>query len=314
MLSEKYIAGFLDSDGSIGINWRPLDRSDTNPTQRRGYVTLSFSQAAAQNEVLYLIKHEIGGTIRAASRDGKYTELRLNGKHAEQILYRIKKHLVINREYCERVLAITSQAVDAKTTKARLKEDRKRRSTPLPNYPSRKWMAGYLDGDGSITARLSRDKAAQPVLSVACSSFDREGIELLQKAFGGSISDRERVSVWTVVLGASKASKVLGHCAQHMLVKKDQADFIMGCAKMGHYRDGIRIRMALKQLKAHPHRLSEPKANVGRLLANIRDIKSPRVKAREAFEANQGCVDCGKDEHYCHAVCRSCYSKRRNAA
>ncbi|MCZ4284548.1 LAGLIDADG family homing endonuclease [Marinobacter salarius] len=306
-LSEKYIAGFLDSDGSIGIAYRYIGKS-RDSSQMRTHVMLSFTQLTRRDEVLHRIQEVIGGSLQY-NEERQATCLKLLGKKAEMALARIQKHLVIKRHYAAVVLDIVGNIVDRKETTAFLKAERKRKSLPLPNYPSRKWMAGYLDGDGCFGVRVPKNRtSAQITLEASSSDYDSEGIELIHKAFGGSISRTGNgISNYTLTMPPSKARQVLGHWGKYAIIKKSQADFILGCAKMGHYRDGKSIKASLKQLKAQPHRLSEP-GLINEMLENVKDIETAREASRKKWLAG-GC-GCSAP-HYCHSLCRKCYDKQR---
>lgn len=306
-LSEKYIAGFLDSDGSIGIAYRYIGKSGDS-SQMRTHATLSFTQLTRRDDVLFRIKEVIGGTI-VYNESRQATTLKLLGKNAEMAIARIQKHLVIKRHYAAVVLDIVGNIVDRKETSIHLKAERKRKSLPLPNYPSRKWMAGYLDGDGCLGVRVPKNRTSAQITLEACSSdYDSEGIELIQKAFGGSISNVGRgITSYTLTMPPSKAIQVLGHWGKYAIIKKHQADFILSCAKMGHYRDGKSIRASLKQLKAQPHRLSEP-GLIKDLLETVQDKETEAEKSRQKWAAG-GC-GCSAP-HYCHGLCRKCYDKQR---
>lgn len=282
-LSEKYLAGFLDADGSIQVMWRAVDRDDSDPTVRRPYLSLQFSQRADRDEVLRSINASFGGKMYAQRG---YSTLMIFGSPAVQVLMRIKQYLVVKRNYAEAVLALLGKPQKVELAQAYLKAQRKVRSEPLPNYPSRKWAAGYVDGDGSFSARISKNRSygCNVVLEVASSDYDSEGIELLQKAFGGSIGvmDSKRVHLrkWTLVIPPSKLMEIERHFGQYLIVKKPQFDFLMGCARMGHFRDGKSIHAGLKQLKAQPHRLSE--SSVKDLLRDVRDVPDSEINRHRA--------------------------------
>jgi len=306
-LSEKYIAGFLDSDGSIGIAYRYIGKS-RDSSKMRTHVMMSFTQLTRRDDVLFRIKEVIGGSIQY-NDERQATSLKLLGKKAEMALARIQKHLVIKRHYAAVVLDIAGSIVDRKETTAFLKVERKRKSLPLPNYPSRKWMAGYLDGDGCFGVRVPKNRtSAQLTLEASSSDYDSEGIELIQKAFGGSIATASNgITSYTLTMPPSKAKQVLGHWGKYAIIKKHQADFILGCAKMGHYRDGKSIKASMKQLKAQPHRLSEP-GLINKLLENVTDIETAKEKGRKKWaEGGCGC----NAPHYCYGLCRKCYDKQR---
>lgn len=273
-LGEKYIAGFLDADGCIMIQWKPLDRKDSDPTRKRASVTLKFSQMTVQDEVLDRIQEAIGG--------GKYTRkdgassLEVTGKAAHMVLSRIQKHLVIKRHIAGIALEMHGKVFDKEEGLKLFRQHRKIKSLPLPNYPSRQWLAGYFDGDGCFSTRLPKTRRnAQFTAEIVASDYDAEGVELIQKAFGGSIcvhGQEGHLRAYTLTMPPSKAKEFLSHFAKHLITKRDQAYFILGCAEMGHYRDGSSIKSAMKQLKAHPHRLNEPKSDVTALLSTVRDI------------------------------------------
>lgn len=290
-LSEKYVAGFLDSDGSIQV----VLRADCNYPM----ISLAFSQSTDQDEVLHLIQRDYGGALtysaaRAAGDPGgkasAATTLALGSKASRMLLSRIHKHLVVKRRYAEVCLDVIKEKVtkdDHERVRAYLKVQRQIPSTYMPNYPSRKWMAGYLDGDGCFSVqRLSKLGNASLILHVAAAKYDEIGIRLLQKAFGGRLHDMcsGRVTQWCLPFPPSKAKEVLNFCGQYLVVKRDQAEFVKGCAEMGHYRDGSSIKAALKQLKAHPHRLSEPNADVSAMLALVQDIPPRQRQDYGAFE------------------------------
>lgn len=288
-LSEKYLAGFLDADGSIQVMWRPVDRADSDPTVRRPYLALEFSQRSDRDEVLRQIQATFGGKLSENVR-GPYSKLVIFGSPAVQVLTRIQKHLVIKRHYAGAVLDLLGAPRKVELAQAYLKAQRLLPSNPLPNYPSRKWAAGYFDGDGCISARLNKNRTAAAVyFEIACAAHDSEGVAILQKAFGGSINDmdasRKHLKKWVLSVPPSKLKELDRHFGQYLIVKKSQFDFLMGCAQMGHFRDGSSINSALKQLKAQPHRLSEPNA-VSQLLSTVRDVPDEEVlgNKRRAME------------------------------
>ena len=272
-LSPKYIAGFLDADGTVNVTFV----STTKYPQLR----LGFSQKTDQDEVLHRIHAEWGGCISYNEQKGvSYTQLTWSGnKQCQMLLNRVKQFLVIKRHYAEVCLDVCSRHIEREEipkVREYLKIQRKQRSLPLPKHPSRKWLAGYIDGDGCISVQQIRKPSgvAEVVLHIAASNFDTEGIETIHKAFGGRINDmcEGRVKQYAVSLSPSKIKEIFEEIHPSMIVKKDQAEFILKCAAMGHLRDGESIKAALKHLKAHPHRLSEPKPDVHALFLTVRDL------------------------------------------
>jgi hypothetical protein len=140
--------------------------------------------------------------------------------------------------------------------------------------------------------------SGRPIVRVNSKATERAGCDLLQKAFGGTV--REFVSekgtpmvTWHLDMDAAKFRSIFEKfgIAKHMTLKTDEAYFLLGCAKMGHFRDGERIQQALRSLRTGPHRLSGPGAGVPRLLATIRDVPSFRghqcIERKRQWEAEQ---------------------------
>lgn len=291
-LAPKYIAGFFDADGTVNVVFHAECRT---PQLRLG-----FSQKTDQDEVLQRIHEEWGGCVRYNTVKGvSYTHLTWSGnRQCSMLLNRIKQFLVIKRHYAEVCLDVCSRQIgkdEIPKVREYLKIQRKQRSLPLPKHPSRKWLAGYIDGDGCISVTQLRKPSgvADLVLHIAASDFDTEGIETIQKAFGGRINDMcdGRVRQYAVSLQPSKIKEIFEEIHTSMVVKRDQAEFILKCAAMGHLRDGENIKAALKHLKAQPHRLSEPKPNVHELFLKVRDLpkyeRDPEVLRRGAEHMNR---------------------------
>lgn len=308
MLSEKYLAGFLDADGCIYIQWL---KEGWKPQLR-----INFSQKTEQDKVIGMIHEEYkGGYLKTTMINGvNYTGLDYCGKTADMLLNRIKKHLVIKRRYADICISLSREkAYNIPELKKQIKTERQIKSMPLPNFPSRKWLAGYIDGDGCISTQgLHRLGAANIVLHIACSNYDTEGIELIQKAYGGNINDMSegRCKQLKITLHPTKADEIFKPIVKYMVTKQSQAKLLLGCAEMKHYRDGKGIQAALKQLKASPHRLNEPEVEVRPLLETVLNLEKPWSKDGKYY----ACVECGSKGRYCgDGLCSACYQRRRKA-
>lgn len=233
------------------------------------------------------MQKEFGGVIRFKC-GGEHAELQLRGGPARKAFERLKKYLVLKQDQAERYLDLVDRGVvlrtrdDVLAIRRRVKEIRAYGATHQPNYPSRKWMAGYIDGDGSFVVKVCKKTGyAYPALTVLAAPNYLVGITLLQRAFGGCIQAMGQNASWTVTLSQpSKIEQVVGHCAKHMLRKQAQAYFLLGCAQGGNLRDGAAIHRAIKALNAQQHRLSDPASYAADLVKQIRfDIPS-RPKGR----------------------------------
>ena len=287
-LSEKYVAGFFDADGSVNV----VFQANCKTPQLR----IGFSQATLQDEVLHRIHAEWGGCISYnVIKGASYTHLTYSrNRQCSTLLNRIRKFSVIKRHYIDVCLDVCSRQIgreEIPRVREYLKIQRKQRALPLPKHPTRKWLAGYIDGDGCISVTSLRKPFGQAamMLHIAASEFDTEGIEVIQNAFGGAIHGMcdGRVRQLAISLQASKINEIFSEIAEHMIVKQDQAKFILKCAAMGHLRDGENIKAALKHLKAHPHRLNEPKPDLEALVKTVRDLPASRLTPEQYSERSR---------------------------
>lgn len=252
----------------------------------RPQLKITFAQNTDQDEVIHRIHGELGAgsvCVRTSNFGTSYTSLTLCGSDSRMLLNRIGQHLVIKRHFAEIAVDLSSKKVARAEIPAAteyLKLHRYMPSLPIPVHPSRGWTAGYLDGDGcfSVTQLSSLGSVRALMLHVAGDRRKVEGIELLQKAFGGRIHDmaQGRCRQWALLLDPAKVRAMFPDLAKRMVVKADQAYFLLGCATMGHFRDGSAIKAGLKHLKAQPHRLNGSKVDVSALLATVGDL--PQAK------------------------------------
>jgi hypothetical protein len=151
ILSDKYVAGFLDGDGSILIESNYVKRWLQNR------LVLAFHQKELNSGVLDLLSQWIAGGLRdnrSGRRRGTVTHaarLRFTGQKAVDVLCRLKPYLVAKRVRANRLLRELGFVERAGTDSS-------------PVYPARKWLAGYFDADSSrsrlikmcLTALLAR--------------------------------------------------------------------------------------------------------------------------------------------------------------
>jgi hypothetical protein len=278
VLSDKYAAGFLDGDGSILIQKNQF-----------GYrsLYLSFDQKESNSGVIDLLSQWLPGGMRdtrSGRRRGVVTHgarLRFIGQKAVDVLCRLKPYLVTKRVRANRLLRELGFIERIGTDS-------------IPVHPSRKWLAGYFDANGCIYAHAKKgDVAAIVRLSIDANGLEKDGIALVQKAFGGVLRQRGKTGNcwrWEVSADSSLVCKVLDPIAQHLTVKREQAYFILGCAGMGHFRDGKTIENTLKIMKTCPHRLNDLAAtvDVSAELALVRNIPERRRRLNAVVEATVG--------------------------
>ena len=247
-ISEKYLAGFLDADGCIKLRL----------SSGKVAMAIVFSQRKDRAKVLHLIQETYGGRIsNAIVSDREYTYLALDTKESPLVLSRIVKHLVVKRHYAAVALDAIGKPMEFEEFKAFRKEQRRIKSLPIPKHPTRKWLAGYFDGDGCLSGSLLRNGTARVRAHIGAWEFDQEGIELIHKAFGGQYRKQGQNFQWYCDMDASKAIQILEFFGPHSIVKRNHVDVVLGHARSKHFRDGGEMVRILKALNAKPQRLSE---------------------------------------------------------
>ena len=266
-MNEKYLAGFIDADGHLSARARKNSRPD---------LELSISQRAEYRDVLDYAQRVFGGVIREKF-DGRHLELQLKCGPARKAMERLKKYMVVKRHHAEQFIELVCESGILRTDdevqeiRSQVKAIRQTKAETLPNFPSRKWLAGYVDGDGSFTAKVcKRSGYAYPKLTILAAPNYTAGIELIQKCFGGKTWQHGENFQYTLHLSQpSKAKQAIGYFGQHLYIKKGQAYFLSGCAKAGNFRDGQGVREAFKSLNAQQHRLSDPTSKAANLVSTV---------------------------------------------
>jgi len=266
-MSEKYIAGFIDADGHISIRCRVNSKPD---------LEVSMSQRADFLDPLYEAQEMFGGAIRNKF-EGQHCELQIRSGPARKCVERLKKYLVVKRYQAEQYLGMVDAAPilrskeEVVSFRKDVKSVRRVESLPVQNYPTRKWMAGYIDGDGSFGVKVCKKTGyAYPTLSILSADNYTAGILLLKKAFGGRICRTGTSYLWQLQLSQpSKSKQVLGYFTKYLEKKQDVARFLYECAKNGNFRDGEAIRNIVKTLNSQQHRLSDSTATVKESISTI---------------------------------------------
>lgn len=286
-LSEKYLAGFLDADGTFGIKFIKKN------TGHFPVFYLDLCQEAKKDKVIHLLKESFGGTVHEVGDKSRMSRLSLPSKQARMLLFRIKKYLVIKRQYADYILdyfqSLKGPYTDMETREheKHIKLMRKEKVALLQNHPTRKWLAGYVDGDGCVAYSYRKVSGLVYIsMRITAEPAYRAGLDLLKKAFGGNIYGEKHIEgtypVWVLPLPPSKAKQFFGYFAKHSIVKRDQMYFILGCAEGGNFRDGKAISNTIKQLKAQEQRLNDQSADVAELVRAVDfDVKLTRNRPVE---------------------------------
>lgn len=267
MMNEKYLAGFFDADGHISVRARKGARPD---------LEFSLSQRAEYRAPLDYAHKLFGGVIRE-KHDGKYLELQMRCGPARKAMERLKKYMVLKRHHAQNMLdLVDSSSVlhtdeEIRQVRQQVKAIRQSGGYWSPNFPPRKWLAGYIDGDGCFTVKVDKVSGyAYPKLHILAAPNYTVGIRLIQNSFGGNLSQVGENTQYSLQLTQpSKVISFLEYFAKHLYIKQAQAYFLLGCAKNGNFRDGETVREALMALNAQQHRLSDPTSKAANLVRTV---------------------------------------------
>lgn len=219
MIDAKYFAGFVDADGSLGLH---VQKRDNN---RYGlYPKVQIGQLTFRDQNLKELadKYGVGLTYKP---DAEMSFVSLVGTKARRFIEMIKEHLVIKDELAEYLLTLPNEVSneELKAIKKVVKGLRKK-NFPTKNHPSRKWLAGYIDGDGCIYGLVKSTGTLCTKLVVASSTDAQAGLRLIQKAFGGNIRVKSNSSYYELHLGTSKIQELYHFCGKHLRIKKTQME------------------------------------------------------------------------------------------
>lgn len=243
MISDKYICGLIDSDGSIKV----IAKEGQRPT-----MSITISQKLEHSKVLHMIAEYLGGTVSTETiGNGQYCSLRIPSKIAKVFLLRSVKHLVIKRHYAEWIISqLETIVTDVKEFENQKAINRAQQYLPLPNYPTRKWLAGYFDGDGYVGVNsIRKDNTVVLQAEIVCHSKDYSGIQIIQKNFGGKIINQKskpNILRWYMTFDPLNNTNFLDYFFKHSVIKQDQ---ILAIKKYIEHKDGVALKEELKSLK-----------------------------------------------------------------
>ena len=260
MISDKYIAGLVDSDGNIGVKYLKIASNKDSDGVFAVYTQFRISEAVGIYNTLPLVQEAIEGEIYVdkpkrigpSKTDTVMQHLHFQGKKAVSILNRLKPYIYTKRGLVELVDAFNATSVKREEFAAKIKSIRATGQV-YPNYLPRKYMCGYIDGNGSLTGRLVSSGLYYPMLT--CSAWEKDVglLELMKKQFGGSIcapkASGAKAVKWDCFLtDPSKCVEVLEHLS-YLVRLKPQRDFLLSWVRTeGNFRKGEQVRTQLMTL------------------------------------------------------------------
>lgn len=232
MVNNKYVAGFFDADGSIMLKW--WKQSD----HYRFTLQIEFSQRSDRDSVLSEVQNKYPGGVRRGKTD--YSYLTYTGKAALSVAEHIHKHSVIKGDYIRYIIDLYRYQRESYTKEGKKilegsrKQIRKQENTRVYNFPSRQWLAGYVDGDGSLFIRWDKVRnRGQCFFCIDTAPWDKEGVNLIHKVYKGNLKHKDNVSSYKKYIGPQHIESILTPLAKHCIVKQRQAQMMIEVLRKG---------------------------------------------------------------------------------
>jgi hypothetical protein len=237
----KYLSGLIDADGSLGFEF----------TNNRVYLALSLISASSIDTCGYVkALPEVTGMGTSCEKTRQNTEWAsvtvwkvIKAKDIEMLLPRLIKHMVIKGKHFQRMLDMWQthrSVVLSDTVIDQLKifaKASRADAGPLKDkkHPTWAWVAGYLDGDGSFIFKKPPSQTfARMLVQATAHENDKIALELLYKAFGGTLNNRgetcPHIWDWKHSLGRSNTSfaiHFLQKVLRHSKLKKHKIELML---------------------------------------------------------------------------------------
>lgn len=203
MLSDAYVAGFFDGDGSINI-------SKVGPVGKQGYL-LKAEMSQCNHDFLTLINARFGhqGKLYADPRREKYTGetnwcLRFCGKSASAVLAVIQRDGVIKAEQARIALQFLDlPRVGSSSQKERLRlimKDLNRDKTAYDkpwNRINAPWIAGLFDAEGNAYVSTDASNKTRMYVKITQKS-DPDVLHRIRDYFGfGTVTEVYRWKIYS---------------------------------------------------------------------------------------------------------------------
>lgn len=258
MKNIKYFAGLFDADGSFDIRPVKRERIKTDSFYEIN-LKATLYQKDINNQPLKEFAKDWGIEVK---NSGDISHVTLQGGKARRFMEQVKNHLVVKRNVVEFLLAIDGLQLSKEEMpelRKAIKRARNQISTEK-NFPSRQWLAGYFDGDGCICSSLKSSGVLEFKMYLTSHCSQIAGLELVQKMFGGFISEQGDTRNWTANLSQTKAEQVVPYFIKHSKIKRQQLEYVLGIIRSKeHFRrngatheSNLKIHRLLQSMKRVP--------------------------------------------------------------
>lgn len=223
MKDVKYFAGLFDADGTFGISPRKL--SDGTYHIR---VCVALYQKDQEQLMIDLGKH-FNVSPNFITRDQMYS-ITFFGNKGIRLIQHLRKHLVIKKLIADFVCSLEGMIVSKEELKDIREQIKLKRleQQPEKNFPARKWMAGYIDGDGCIRSQFNKKGGGLEFrLAIVSHESQMSAIKLIQKCFGGVFRKENKTGVirYQLTLSPNNIDK-LEYFGKHLKIKFEQYELV----------------------------------------------------------------------------------------
>lgn len=251
----KYLAGLLDADGSLSFQFK-AHHSRAGMFYFGLAIRITSSRNVDQKGYVLSLPKETGmGLCTSNGKDDVFSVWHVTKRaELEMLLPRLIKHMVVKGTHWNWMLQTwrhhrTSNGPMDSETMERLKAEcahsRASNAGPLKpkNHPTWAWLAGFLDGDGHYSNRVSRHGSRTMQIGACAHRNDRVALDFIHAAFGGQIYEHGQckdVVIWRRSVGSQNASfalRVLPNLAKHSRLKKHKID-----AMIHHHRQRLSVQ------------------------------------------------------------------------
>jgi len=225
----KYLAGLIDSDGSIWFNFN-------NPNKDESAYTLSLKVTLTSSEAIDVHGFVESlpdltklGSVSRHGRNHQFTTWTVTSRSdLEKLVPRLVKSMVVKARHLQRMFdtwkEMRGRLLPVSICDELRQFSKESRYDPGPlkpkNHPSWAWLAGYLDGNGSYRSAICKTGfykgkqcyRRQAAVHASCHIGDADVLAFIQKAHGGYTkphSKSKNCMVWERSLGKKDRSFAL---------------------------------------------------------------------------------------------------------
>jgi hypothetical protein len=224
----KYLAGLLDADGCLSFNF----------VDGKLYMemSLSASESIDHNGYIDTLAERIGNLAICKYPDkpnwsNSHQWIVTSRRDLNLIIPRVVGHMVIKGAHWKRMFDKYTELKGMNVSKEELQEfsssSRKETGSIKPKiHPTWAWVSGYLDGNGCYIQKKHNGKNTIRIDAVS-NIDDRVGIDLLVKAFGGTLFLEDDYLRWRRAAGkrsTSFAIPFLKKVHKHSRLKKHKIE------------------------------------------------------------------------------------------